>query len=58
MSAIVAYYPVTIFVSNMHDFVGQFQVPILVMAVDRDAWCPIESLRAMEAAAREGTKPL
>jgi dienelactone hydrolase len=57
VSAIVAYYPVTIFVSNMRDFVGQFQVPILVMAGELDSWCPIESLRAMEAAAQEGRKP-
>jgi dienelactone hydrolase len=57
VSAIVAYYPVTISASNMRDFVGQFQVPILVMAGELDSWCPIESLRAMEAAAREGRKP-
>jgi dienelactone hydrolase len=57
VSAIVAYYPVTIYVSNMRDFVGQFQVPILVMAGDHDSWCPLDSLRAMEAAAQEGKKP-
>ena len=57
VSAIVAYYPVTIFVSNMPDFVGQFQVPILVMAGERDPYCPLDTLRAMEAAAQEGKKP-
>ena len=41
----------------MRDFVGQFQVPILVMAGDHDGWCPLDSLRAMEAAAQEGQKP-
>jgi dienelactone hydrolase len=57
VSAIVAYYPVTVYVSNMRDFVGQFQVPILVMAGDHDGWCPLDSLRAMEAAAQAGQKP-
>ena len=57
VSTIVAYYPVTIFVSNMPDFVGQFQVPILVMAGERDPYCPLDTLRAMEAAAKEGEKP-
>jgi dienelactone hydrolase len=57
VSAIVAYYPVTVYVSNMRDFVGQFQVPILVMAGDHDGWSPLDSLRAMEAAAQEGTNP-
>jgi len=27
------------------------------MAGDRDGWCPLESLKAMEAAAQEGKKP-
>ena len=57
VSTIVAYYPMTIFVSNMPDFVGQFQVPILVMAGERDPYCPLDTLRAMEAAAQEGKKP-
>ena len=56
VSAIVAYYPVTIYVSNMRDFVGRFQVPILVMAGEQDGYCPLDSLQAMEAAAQEGQK--
>jgi dienelactone hydrolase len=56
VSAIVAYYPVTVYVSNMRDFVGRFQVPILVMAGEQDGFCPLDSLQAMEAAAQEGQK--
>ena len=56
VSAIVAYYPVTTYVSNMRDFVGRFQVPILVMAGEQDGYCPLDSLQAMEAAAQEGQK--
>ncbi len=57
VSAIVAYYPETTWVANMRNYVGQFQVPILVMAGDHDESCPLDRLQAMEAAAQEGKKP-
>jgi dienelactone hydrolase len=56
VSALVAYYPETTWVTNMRDFVGHFQVPILVMAGDQDVSCPVDALRAMEAAAQEAKK--
>ncbi len=60
VSAIVAYYPMTMHVSNMRIFVAQFQVPILVLAAERDTsknCCLIGSMRDMEAAAKEWGKP-
>jgi len=59
VSAIVAYYPSTRDVSDMRSFAAQFKVPILVLAGEKDTniCCPIESMRTMEAAAKEGEKP-
>jgi carboxymethylenebutenolidase len=61
VSAIVAYYPgIGQHVSYMRSFVAQFRVPILVLAGEKDTYhncCLIESMRAMEAAAKEGGKP-
>jgi dienelactone hydrolase len=60
VSAVVAYYPMTMYVSNMRSFVADFKVPILVLAGERDTYkncCLIESMRAMEAAAKEGGAP-
>jgi dienelactone hydrolase len=60
VSAVVAYYPATSFVSDMRAFAAKFQVPVLVLAGGRDRYhncCLIESMRAMEAAAKEGGAP-
>jgi len=60
VSAVVAYYPMTSHIWNMRSFVAQFKVPILVLAGERDTYkncCLIESMRAMEAAAKEGEAP-
>jgi dienelactone hydrolase len=60
VSAVVAYYPATSFVSDMRAFAAKFQVPVLVLAGERDRYhncCLIESMRAMEAAAKEGRAP-
>lgn len=60
VSAVVAYYPATSFVSDMRAFAAKFQVPVLVLAGGRDTYhncCLIESMRAMEAAAKEGGAP-
>ncbi len=57
VSAIVAYYPMTMHISNMRSFVADFKVPILVLAGEKDTYkncCLIESMRAMEAAAKGG----
>jgi dienelactone hydrolase len=60
VSALVAYYPMTKYISNMRSFVAQFKVPILVLAGEKDTYmncCLIESMRSMEAAAKEDGKP-
>jgi dienelactone hydrolase len=56
VSAVVAYYPMTIHVLDMRSFAARFQVPILVLAGEKDVYfncCLIESMRGMEAAAKE-----
>jgi dienelactone hydrolase len=60
VSAVVAYYPMTMHVVDMRTFVAQFQVPVLVLAGERDRYhncCLIESMRAMEAAAKGSRAP-
>jgi dienelactone hydrolase len=58
VSAVVAYYPLTKDVLDMRSFVARFQIPILVLAAGLDPeYCPIESMRAMETAAKEGRTP-
>jgi len=55
VSAVVTYYPSTREVADMRGFTAQFQVPILVLAGEQDTYrncCLIESMRAMEAAAK------
>jgi dienelactone hydrolase len=60
VSMVVAYYPSTSFVPNAGVLAKRFRVPVLVLAGERDKYnncCLIESMRAMEAAAKEsGTK--
>jgi dienelactone hydrolase len=44
----------------MRSFVAQFKVPILVLAGEKDTYdncCLIESMKAMEASAKEAGKP-
>jgi len=55
VSVVVAYYPTISSAKNPGLFVKHFQVPILVLAGKRDQndCCPIESMRAMEVAAKE-----
>lgn len=60
VSAIVAYYPRTSHIKDMHSFVADFKVPILVLAGGKDTFrdcCLIESMRAMERCAKEAGKP-
>jgi dienelactone hydrolase len=60
VSAVVAYYPKTCNVVDMRNFAAQFKVPILLLAGEKDTYnncCLIESMRAMEAAAKEGGAP-
>jgi dienelactone hydrolase len=60
VSAIVAYYPETRNVRDMRSFAAQFRVPILVLTGQLDTYygcCLIESMIAMETAAKEGGKP-
>jgi carboxymethylenebutenolidase len=57
VSTVVVYYPSTRSVTDMRSFVARFKVPILVLAGERDTYrncCLIESMRAMEAAAKRG----
>jgi dienelactone hydrolase len=56
VSMVVAYYPSTNFVPDAGVLVKRFRVPVLVLAGERDKYnncCLIESMRAMQAAARE-----
>jgi len=56
VSTVVAYYPSTNFVPNAGLLVKRFQVPVLVLAGGQDTYrncCLIESMRAMETAAKE-----
>ena len=56
VSTVVAYYPSTRFVTDAGVLVKRFQVPVLVLAGGKDTYnncCLIESMHAMEAAAKE-----
>ena len=56
VSTVVAYYPSTSWVPNAAVLVKRFKVPVLVLAGGRDTYrncCLIESMRAMDAAAKE-----
>ena len=56
VSMVAVYYPTTTFITNAGNFVKRFQVPVLVLAGGRDTYrncCLIESMRAMDAAAKE-----
>jgi len=60
VTSVVAYYPSTASLSDMRSLAARFQVPILVLAGERDNYqncCLIESIRAMEAAAKEIKAP-
>ena len=56
VTAVVAYYPQTSFVSDAALLAARFKVPVLVLAGQRDTYhncCLIDSMRAMERGARE-----
>ncbi len=60
VSAVIAYYPMTIHVANMSSFAAGFKVPILVFAGEKDTYnncCLIESMRDMETVAKKGNAP-
>jgi dienelactone hydrolase len=60
VSAVIAYYPTTMQIQDMRSFTARFQVPTLVLAGEKDTYmncCRIESMRAMEAAAKEAGAP-
>jgi dienelactone hydrolase len=59
VSAVIAYYPATSFVSDASLIAERFHVPVLILAGQRDTYhncCPIESMRAIERGARERSK--
>ena len=60
VSMVVAYYPYTkTWANKMGWFTKRFQVPILVLAAQRDRYkecCVIESMQAMESAAKQNGK--
>jgi dienelactone hydrolase len=60
VSVVVAYYPYTkTWANKMGWFVKRFQVPVLVLAAQRDRYmdcCVVESMQAMEAAAKQNGK--
>lgn len=56
VSMVVAYYPAVSFLLNAAVLAKRFRVPVLVLTGEQDRYnncCLIESMRAMEAAARE-----
>jgi len=60
VSAVVTYYPKTNELGNMRSLAAHFQIPTLVLVGEKDTYhncCLIESMRAMEAGAKEGGKP-
>lgn len=60
VSAVIAYYPLTMQIQDMRSFAARFKVPTLVLAGEKDAYrncCLIEYARAMEAAAKEAGAP-
>ncbi len=60
VSAVIAYYPQTNWWSDMRLLAERFRVPVLVLAGVRDRYhncCLIESMRRLEAAARERQVP-
>ena len=57
VSMVVAHYPATNWIQNMPGAVKRFQVPLLVLTGERDRYnncCLIDSMRAMESAAKDG----
>lgn len=56
VSAVIAYYPSTSFVTDPRRFVERFRVPTLVLAGEQDRYrncCLVETIRAIDAAATE-----
>ena len=56
VTMVVTYYPTTAFVKDAGVLANRFKVPVLVLAGGRDTYrncCLIESMRAMEAAAKQ-----
>jgi dienelactone hydrolase len=60
VSAVIAHYPLTSFISDAPDFVGKLKVPTLVLAGTFDDYkgcCLIETARRLEQAAKAGPDP-
>ncbi len=61
LKAAVVYYPATSWARNIAGVVGRIQIPILVLAAERDYYnncCLVESMREMESAAKGRQVPL
>jgi len=61
MKAAVVYYPATSWSRNIAGLVGRVQIPILVLAAERDTYsncCLVASMREMESAAKARQLPL
>jgi dienelactone hydrolase len=62
VSVVIAYYPAISIIANedMNALVKEFKVPILVLSgeLDKNPCCSIESMRAMESAAKANRVPL
>src|SRR6185503_239337 len=61
VKAAVVYYPATSWARNLADVVGRVQVPVLVLAGERDRYnncCLIEHMREMESVAKARQIPL
>jgi len=61
LKAAVVYYPATSWSRNLAALVGRIQIPILVLAAERDRYnncCLIESMREMESIAKARQVPM
>jgi len=61
VAAVVAWYPTTYYIASEKTYVAQIKVPTLILAGGKDRYgncCMIDTMRALETAARELGKPL
>lgn len=64
VAVVIAYYPFTGFIAkttDMRAFVANFQVPLVAFAGGKDAYnncCVLETIKSMEATAKELNKPM
>lgn len=61
VSAAVAWYPATAWITQLDALVGRFNVPLLLMAAEKDTYkncCPIDRARQLDQAAQARSLPI